>query len=288
MSEKNANYLELTTMNIKRISLLTAITATLLFGNQALAIEGYSRKIEAHTENYDAFNTDAYVNFERNERSKKNNAKKQAFLNYLFDTINIAYDHFVEKESEFISSSSEEDKQELEDAWECFVSRKNDLSNELNAIDNTYAKALSDWEKQYRIDRANALRQDALYVFIHFRFNVRNPHWRPPFEPELINKEEFDINENFDDIDRQWILVPHARIIGKLSRGYKSPGWSVIRERDRSFQAHFWQVTPSARHTEEGGRSVSTIDITLTLKYTDYFISNRINEEIKLCKQNVK
>ncbi len=284
-------------MNRKLLLLIAAfLSFSLFYSSGAFAINDYSRRVEGHSENWDGFRTDGYVSFEREKRNEREKAKKQARLNYLRDVLNLAGKYYVKdetvpKEAEEAAkvdgapTASTENEVAFETVRQSIIARTTLLENEIKTRDSAYLNALRGWEDQYRINRANALHNDVAYIYIHFNFNVSRPSYNPLSSKRRT--EEFDVSENFAGIDSRWRLEPPSNISFHRYKGYKDPGWNSVREESRFFFAHFWQTSPRADDSTSGHGS-SNIDIRLTLRYTNQAITNRVNEEIRLCKQAVK
>ncbi len=281
---------------IRIILIATFLTISLFCSSATFAtVDEHKRETEYHTANWDGFTVNTYVNFEREKRNERDKARKQAKLEYLRDVLNLAGEYYVKdetvaKEAEEAAkvdgapTASTENEVAFETVRQSIIARTTLLENEIKAKDDAYTNALRGWENQYRIDRTNALHRDVLYVKRQFHLRIA----RPPYNPLSGRRrtERYTYSENFNDIDARWELVGNDIRFDRWSSD-KNPKWTIVTQNDRSFCAEFSQDSPCADDSTTGHAN-ARFHITLTLKYTEKAISDRVNEEIRLCKQNVK
>lgn len=281
-------------MNRKLLFLIAAFLSFSLF-HQPNVFAG--NRQEPHTDNWNRFKTDGYVKLEKGERDKREKAKNQARLDYLRDVLNLAKEYYVKdeatsketEEGEKVSgelTSSVEDEVAFEFVRQRIVARTNLLENELKTKDTAYVKALEAWENQYRVNRTNELNNDFLLYYIDFNMYVKSPGYNPIHRHRTKTTEK-DVSENFNDVDRKWRLVGPGNITFHLHVGPNNPGWNGERYDARYYFVHFW-LESSESGDSGNGHSSADIHIKLTFKYTNQSIADRVNEEIRLCKQAVK
>ena len=255
-------------------------------------IENYSRKIQPHTGNWDAFNKQGYINFEKGERQKRDSAKKQAQLEFLRESLKLAQEHMTGKQdtsSEIAESVDIKDEtvsvSELDMIRQGIADKAELLSTKLNTLNKSYLAAITKWEGDYLISRTNALHNDYVNVIVHFEFDVR----RYDYNPFRRNRRthSYDLNENFNGVDNRWYLIAPGAIKFHRWRGDRDPGWNGVKSSPRSYYAHFWQDAPRADDSSSGHGS-SKIDVTFTLKLTDQAIKDRVNYEIGECHKAVQ
>lgn len=252
-------------------------------------VRNYSRKIDQHTDNWEAFNKhlkQEFIDFEKGERQKRDSAKKQAQLEFLRESLKLAQEHITGKQdtsSEFAESVDIKDEtgnvSELDIILKEIANKAELLSNKVQSLDDSYLKAIANREKDYLINRTNALHKDYINVIIHFEFEVDRYDYVPGGKSR--RQHDFVLNETYKGIDNNWYLKKGGfKWTFKRTKGDEDPELHEVSGTDREWHGHFLQRSPK-KGDHHSGTGASKNDVTFTLILRENAIKQIVSFEIE-------